>query len=125
MDITDLTMVTGGTGTFSVGENVYQRQDDNLDVTTASAEVVNWNSTTRVLQVTNVSSTDGTGFKIARKIFGVNTNAIWTLNSLNQVFEDTTTTNLGLPTVRITNVPDPTTADADDEYAITETITER
>ena len=125
MDITDLTMITGGAGTFSVGENIYQRQDDNLDVTTAAAEVVNWNSTTRVLQVTNVSSTDGTGFKIGRKIFGVNTNAIWTLDSLNQVFEDTTTTNLGLPTVRITNVPDPASADADDEYAITETITER
>ena len=125
MDITDLTMVAGGSGSFSVGEIVYQRQDDNLDINTASAEVVNWNSTTRVLQVTKVASTDGTGFKTTRKVFGSNTNAIWTLNSLNQVFEDTTTTILGLPTVRLTHTPNPITADADDEYSITETITER
>ena len=125
MDITDLTMVAGGTGTFGVGETVYQKQDDNLDVMTAAGEVVNWNSTTRVLQVTGVGSTDGTGFKIDKKVFGTNTNAIWTLASVSQVFEDTTTTNLELPTVRITNVPDPASADANDEYAITETITER
>ena len=128
MDIVDITLSSTATqtGTFRVDEVVYQEDNYDSNVHIAAATVVSWNSSTKVLQVTNVHSKDGTGFVLNRIIKGEESNAFGTISTINSVFEDTTTTNLNLPTVRITNVPNPASADADDELvSITETITER
>ena len=128
MDIVDITLSSSHTqtGTFRVDEIVYQEDNYNSNLYIATAVVVNWNSSTKVLQVTDVNSKDGKGFIVNRIIKGSGSNAFGTISNINSVFEATTTTNLDLPTVRITNVPNPTDADADDELiSITETITER
>ena len=111
-------MTTGGTGTFSVDEVVFQ--GDRLDVAAASGIVTSWNSTTRVLQLTSITGT----FVTSIKVRGDNSGAEWTLSSVTNLFESPTSTQFERATARITQVPDPLTADADDDYDVTTTISE-
>ena len=118
LNSTDLTMITGGSGTFRVGETVFQ--GDRPDVAIATAVVTSWNSTTRVLQVTSLTGT----FLVALKVRGDDSGAEWTLDTISNLFESPTSTQFERAAVRITQVPDPTTADADDDYDVTTTISE-
>ena len=70
----DLTMATGGTGTFTVGSNVYQ---GSVGSETAKAEVSAWDSSTRILRVINISGT------FAVTIALTDGTASWTLESFD------------------------------------------
>ena len=118
LNSTDLTMVTGGSGTFSVGEIVFQ--GDRLDVAGATAVVTSWNSSTRVLQVTSMTGT----FVVSIKVRGDDSGAEWTLGTIANLFESPTSTQFESAVARITQVPDPITADADDDYDVTTPISE-
>ena len=118
LNVTDFTMNTGGSGTFRVGEVVYQGTE--YPLSTSTATVTSWDSTTRVLQVTGIKNT----FKVAEKIRGSESGAEWILASKSTLFESPTSTALGTAAARIVQVPDPITADADDKWDVTTTITE-
>ena len=55
---------------------------------------------------------------------GDDSGAEWTLDTISNLFESPTSTQFERAAVRITQVPDPTTADADDDYDVTTTISE-
>ena len=118
LNVTDFTMNTGGSGTFRVGEVVYQGTE--YPLATSTATVTSWDSTTRVLQVTGIKN----AFKVAEKVRGSESGAEWILASKSTLFESPTSTALGTAAARIVQVPDPTTADADDKWDVTTTITE-
>ena len=63
-------------------------------------------------------------FTASKKVFGIDSNAEWTLDSSTTGLQDSQTT-LETANVRITQVPDPTSADADDEYNVTTTLAKR
>tara|TARA_Y100000310_G_scaffold207274_1_gene207761 strand:- start:1896 stop:3113 length:1218 start_codon:yes stop_codon:yes gene_type:complete len=118
LNVTDFTMDTGGSGTFRVGEIVYQGTEHLLASSTAT--VTSWNSSSRVLQVTGIKNT----FDLTEKVKGSESGAEWILGSTSTLFESPTSTALGTAAARIVQEPDPTTADADDKWNVTTTITE-
>jgi len=118
LNVTDFTMDTGGSGTFRVGETVYQGTEHLLASSTAT--VTSWNSSSRVLQVTGIKNT----FDLTEKVKGSESGAEWVLGSTSTLFESPTSTALGTAAARIVQEPDPTTADADDKWNVTTTITE-
>ena len=118
LNSSDLTMAAGGTGTFSVDEVVFQ--GDRIDVASATGVVTSWNSSTRVLQITSMTGS----FVTSIKVRGDNSGAEWTLSSITNLFESPTSTQFESAVARITQVPDPVSADADDDYDVTTTISE-
>lgn len=68
----DLVMTAGGSGSFSIGESVYQ--GPSLANSTGKGIVVSWNSTTRTLRVNDTSGTFATSTNVTGDISG----AVWT-----------------------------------------------
>ena len=68
-----LTFDAGGSGTYTVGETVYQ--GSNLSIATASGIVGSWNANTYVLKLTSLTGT----FANAISVTGATSNAIFTL----------------------------------------------
>lgn len=79
----DVQLAAGGTGTFSVGESVYQGAS--LGAASAQAEVISWDVSTRILRVKYLvgefSTTGGT-------VKGNTSGAIWTFTSAD--YQDNT-----------------------------------
>ena len=71
----DFVMTAGGSGTFAIGEAIYQ--GDNLASATAEGIVVSWNATTRTLRANDTSGT----FVAGQSITGDTDGAVWTLTS--------------------------------------------
>ena len=71
----DFVMTAGGSGTFAIGEAIYQ--GDNLASATAEGIVVSWNATTRTLRANDTSGT----FVAGQSITGNTDGAVWTLTS--------------------------------------------
>ena len=113
-----LTMNSGGSGDYRIGETIYQ--GDSYTDSDVQGIVENWNSPTYKLTVKNVLGS----FITTKKVSGIDSNAEWTLNSSTTGLQDTQT-SLETANVRITQVPDPTSADADDEYNVTTTLINR
>ena len=70
----DLVMSTGGSGAFTVDEEIYQGA--NLAAATFKGIVVSWNATTRVLRVNDIS-----GSLAAIATTGDTSGAVWSLSS--------------------------------------------
>ena len=118
MNIADLTFnVASSTGDFKVDELAYQ--GNSYDSRTASGKVVSWNSSSRVLRIVDIEGI----FKINERVYGSSTMANWVLNTYSNIYQDVQTA-LDSATVRMTTVPDPGSADADDDYVATTTIDE-
>ena len=75
----DLVMTAGGSGTFAIGEAIYQ--GDNLASATAEGIVVSWNATTRVLRVNDVKGSLAAVPTYGASSAGVNTGTVWTLST--------------------------------------------
>jgi hypothetical protein len=103
------TMATGGLGKYQFGEDVYQGYS--YDTATATAKVVSWNSTSRLLELTDIVGHLTSG----KKIIGTTTNATWTANSFNQ------TANAS---VKITVAPNPSNVVMPNNYTYTITTQE-
>ena len=73
----DLTMSTGGSGTFTAGTTVYQGTSA-VD-SSARGEVISWNSGTRVLRVMNIQGNFATGTVIT------DGTATWTLSTFDDL----------------------------------------
>jgi hypothetical protein len=73
-----VTVSDGGTGTFSVGEAVYQGAS--FDTATTSATVVAWNPDTHVISLRDLS---GSGFTPGNPILGATSGASWTVGSVD------------------------------------------
>ena len=71
----DFVMTAGGSGTFAIGEAIYQ--GDNLASATAEGIVVSWNAATRTLRANDTSGT----FVAGQSITGDSSDAVWTLTS--------------------------------------------
>ena len=71
----DFVMTAGGSGTFAIGEAIYQ--GDNLASATAEGIVVSWNAATRTLRANDTSGT----FVAGQSITGDTDGAVWTLTS--------------------------------------------
>ena len=71
----DFVMTAGGSGTFAIGEAIYQ--GDNLASATAEGIVVSWNATTRTLRANDTSGI----FVAGQSITGNTDGAVWTLTS--------------------------------------------
>ncbi|SVB05636.1 uncharacterized protein METZ01_LOCUS158490, partial [marine metagenome] len=113
-----LTMNSGGSKDYRIGETVYQ--GDSYTDSDVQGIVENWNSPTYKLTVKNVLG----NFTTSKKVIGMDSKAEWILSSSTTGLQDTQT-SLETANVRITQVPDPTSADADDEYNVTTTLTKR
>jgi hypothetical protein len=103
------TMAAGGLGKYQFGEDVYQGYS--YDTATATAKVVSWNSTARLLELTDIVGHLTSG----KKIIGTTTNATWTANSFNQ------TANAS---VKITVAPNPSNVVMPNNYTYTITTQE-
>ena len=71
----DLLLTAGGSGSFTIDEEVYQ--GGNLAAATGKGTVVSWNATTRTLRVNDTSGT----FAAATNITGNTSGAVWSLTS--------------------------------------------
>ena len=71
----DFVMTTGGSGTFSIDEAIYQ--GPSLANSTAKGIVVSWTAATRTLRANDTSGT----FVAGTNITGDTSNAVWTLTS--------------------------------------------
>ena len=71
----DLLLTAGGSGSFTIDEEVYQ--GGNLATATGKGTVVSWNATTRTLRVNDTSGT----FAAATNITGNTSGAVWSLTS--------------------------------------------
>ena len=71
----DFVMTTGGSGSFSIDEAIYQ--GPSLANSTAKGIVVSWTSATRTLRANDTSGT----FVAGTNITGDTSNAVWTLTS--------------------------------------------
>ena len=67
----DLVMTAGGSGTFSIDEEVYQ--GPSLANSTGKGMVVSWNTTTRTLRVNDTSGT----FAASTNVTGATSGAVW------------------------------------------------
>jgi hypothetical protein len=102
-------MAAGGLGDYQFGEEVYQGYS--YDTATATAKVVSWNSTAKLLELTDVMGHLTSG----KKIIGTITNATWIANSFNQ------TANTS---VKITVAPNPSNVVMPNNYTYTITTQE-
>jgi hypothetical protein len=99
----------GNNGVFKISDVVYQ--GENYQTATAYAQVIEWNENTGKLIIGG-----GQGqFKVGQLIKSSSTNASYNLTS----FEASP-----LKLVNINIVPDPITAEPEDDYGYTTTITE-
>ena len=103
------TMAAGGLGDYQFGEEVYQGYS--YDTATATAKVASWNSTAKLLELTDVMGHLTSG----KKIIGTITNATWIANSFNQ------TANTS---VKITVAPNPSNVVMPNNYTYTITTQE-
>ena len=71
----DLLLTAGGSGSFTIDEEVYQ--GGSLAAATGKGTVVSWNATTRTLRVNDTSGT----FAAATNITGNTSGAVWSLTS--------------------------------------------
>jgi len=71
----DFVMTTGGSGTFSIDEAIYQ--GPSLANSTAKGIVVSWTAANRTLRANDTSGT----FVVGTDITGDTSNAVWTLTS--------------------------------------------
>ena len=71
----DFVMTTGGSGTFSIDEAIYQ--GPSLANSTAKGIVVSWTAATRTIRANDTSGT----FVAGTNITGDTSNAVWTLTS--------------------------------------------
>lgn len=99
----------GNNGTFQMGDLAYQGTD--YKTATAVAKIINWQPTTGKLQLGGAQGQ----FVVNTTIRAASTNAAYTLAS----FEATP-----LQLVNINIVPDPITAEPEDDYGYTTTVTE-
>lgn len=98
-----------GLGNYAPGEYVYQ--GTNLAMSTASAKVVDWDSTNKQLTVSNATG----NFISGKPLIGVNDNAQWNFYAYDVVAQNY---------AQIVVTPNPTTANANSAYTYTTTITE-
>jgi hypothetical protein len=103
-------MVTPGLGNYSPGELVYQ--GISLAMSTATAQVVDWDTINKKLTVTNATGNFVTG----KPLIGSKDNGQWIFNSY--VLQPKTYAN-------ITITPNPTSANANSAYTYTTNITEK
>ena len=103
------TMATGGLGNYQFGEDVYQGYS--YDTATATAKVVSWNSTSKLLELTDVFGHLTSG----KKVIGVTTNATWIANSFNLTANSS---------VKITVAPNPSNVVMPNNYTYTITTQE-
>jgi hypothetical protein len=73
----DYTLYTGGTGTYTVDEIVYQGTD--LANSTAKAYVAGWNAVTKTLKLRNIYG----AFAANTNVIGASNGAVWSLQSGN------------------------------------------
>lgn len=107
-DIIELSL-NAGAGDYRQGETVFT--GDDLQISDASAEVLTWDSTSRILKVTNSN-----GYFVANaNVKGVITGTSRKISSISPVAEQ-------LMYLRVT--PDPSTANSTDDFGYTETIYE-
>ena len=99
----------GNNGTFKIDDYVYQGAD--YQTATAVAQVIQWNAQTGYLTIGGAQGQ----FKVNNTIRAVSTNASYNLSSFDVS---------PLKLVNINIVPDPITAEPDDDYGYTTTITE-
>lgn len=99
----------GNNGTYKIDDFVYQGED--YKTATAIAQVVNWNANTGRLII---GAAQGQ-FKVNSVITAVSTNASYNLSSFDAS---------PLKLVNINIVPDPITAEPEDDYGFTTTIEE-
>jgi hypothetical protein len=71
----DLLLTAGGSGSFTIDEEVYQ--GGSLSAATGKGVVVSWNTTTRTLRVNDTSGT----FAASTNITGETSGAVWSLSS--------------------------------------------
>ena len=105
MLIADLTMTSEhqSTDNFLIGETVYQ--GFSYDSATATAEVISWDSSTRVLRISGISGT----FKVNEWVRVMGAGRQRFLNTYSNINQDVQS-SLDLATVRTTTVPDPSTS---------------
>jgi hypothetical protein len=106
--ITRMNLATGN-GNFKIEDTVYQ--GDNYQTATAYGTVISWNTSNNKLQI---GATQGQ-FTVNNTIRAVSTNAVYTISSFDAS---------PLKLVNINIVPDPITAEPEDDYGYTTTITE-
>jgi hypothetical protein len=102
------TMAAGGLGKYQMGESVYQGAS--YSNYTASGKVVSWNSTSRLLELTDLFGHFVTGYPIQ----GITTNAKWTPSSFNVTSNATT---------QIVVTPNPSNVIPPNNYTYTVTTT--
>lgn len=103
------TMATGGLGTYQTGESVYQGYS--YLNSTSTATVVSWNSTSRLLELTNLFG----HFVSSEEVIGVTSNAKWTPSKFN------VSSNAS---VQIVVTPNPSNVILPNNYTYTVTTTE-
>ena len=103
------TMAAGGLGKYQFGEDVYQGYS--YDTATATAKVVSWNPTAKLLELTDVFGHLTSG----KKVIGVTTNASWSANSFNLTSNSS---------VKITVAPSPSNVVMPNNYTYTITTQE-
>jgi hypothetical protein len=103
------TMASGGLGKYQFGEEVYQGYS--YDTASATATVVSWNNTKRLLELTDIVGHLTSG----KKVIGLTTNASYLANSFNQ------TANAS---VKITVAPNPSNVVMPNNYTYTITTQE-
>ena len=106
-DIVEFNMANPGIGTYQIGEVVYQGYTHANAI--ATGRVISWNN--NVLRLTNING----NFVSSQPIYGVNNNASYTFSSYTVVPQEF---------ANITIEPNPPTANANDLYTYTTTITE-
>jgi len=100
---------TGGNGNFKIGETVYQGASGAMS--TASAQVVSWNTANTQLTVSNLQG----NFVSNTALIGLESNANWKFNSYTVTPKQFS---------KITITPNPITANANSSYTYTTNITE-
>jgi hypothetical protein len=103
------TMATGGLGKYQTGESVYQGYS--YLNSTSTATVVSWNSTSRLLELTNLFG----HFVSSEEVIGVTSNAKWTPSKFN------VSSNAS---VQIVVTPNPSNVILPNNYTYTVTTTE-
>lgn len=103
------TMAVGGLGDYQFGEEVYQGYS--YDTATATAKVVSWNPTPRLLELTDIMG----HFTSGENIVGHKTNATWSANSFNQSSN---------ASVKVTVAPNPSNVVLPNNYTYTITTQE-
>jgi len=103
------TMASGGLGNYQFGEDVYQGYS--YDTAPATAKVVSWNATKKLLELSDIIGHLTSG----KKVIGVTTNASWFANSFNLTSNSS---------VKITVTPNPSNVVMPNNYTYTVTTQE-